>query len=311
MATNVFFSPKVSSEQTLFEDIVIESIKMYGQDVYYIPRDIVARDRILNEDIESKFSAAYTVEMYIENTEGFEGEQNIFQKFGMEIRDEATFIVARRSWQRFVGNWNNGVQSIRPAEGDLIYLPMSNSMFEISFVEHEQPFYQLNNLPIFKLQCALYEHNDEDFETGVEQVDAFNKLATATALKISNLVGTIQEGKRYHQDLGDGVSISAKVVDIKYTGSNPTYIYVVDVETSDGGYHEFVQSDPGNVDTHLMIDPEDSGNNTIAIDSVVTVTSNDNDQVLPTDGGAQNDDFEDVADPLIDFSESNPFGEPN
>ena len=172
MPTNVFFSPKVNTEQYMFEDIIIESIKMYGQDVFYMPRKIVQRDTILGEDVESEFNTANTIEMFIENTEGFEGEGNIFQKFGMEIRDEATFIVAKRSWQKLVGVWNSDINDDRPREGDLIYLPLSKSFFEISYVEHEQPFYQLSNLPVFKLQARLFEFNEEEFNTGISELDS-------------------------------------------------------------------------------------------------------------------------------------------
>jgi len=197
MPTNVFFSPKVTTEQNLYEDIAIESIKMYGQDVYYLPRTIMARDYILGEDIESKFGSANLVEMYIENTEGFEGEGNIFQKFGMEIRDEATFIVARRSWQKLVTIYNSLASAERPLEGDLIYLPLSKTFFEISFVEHEQPFYQISNLPTFKLQCRAFEFNDEDFETGIAEIDRIEALHAYTQVfDYGSANGTFQKGER-------------------------------------------------------------------------------------------------------------------
>ena len=120
MATNLYFSQKVQSEQNLYEDIVIESLKMYGQDVYYLPRDIV------NDDVPSRFNSSYKVEMYIENTEGFDGEGDLFTKFGVEIRDQATFVVARRRWTTTVNRFDNDINSERPREGDLVYLPLSN-----------------------------------------------------------------------------------------------------------------------------------------------------------------------------------------
>ena len=152
MATNVYFSPKVKTEQNLYEDIVIESLKMYGQDVIYIPRQLINRDEIMNEDY-SKFTDAYTIEMYIETSEGFAGEGDLLGKFGVEIRDQATFVVARKRWENLVGFYNNSINDQRPSEGDLVYLPLAKSLFEIRFVEHEQPFYQLNNLPTYKLEC--------------------------------------------------------------------------------------------------------------------------------------------------------------
>jgi len=125
MATNVYFSQKVRSEQHLYEDIVIESLKMYGQDVYYLPRDVAHIDTILSEDVEAEYDSAYVVEMYIENTEGFEGEGDLLSKFGVEVRDQATFIVSRRRWEQLIGVHNNGINSVRPNEGDLIIFTFS------------------------------------------------------------------------------------------------------------------------------------------------------------------------------------------
>ena len=175
MPRNVYFYQAVKSEQNLYEDLIIESLGIYGQDVYYIPRTIVNRDSILNEDPASTFDDAFLMEMYIENAEGFEGEGDLYSKFGLQIKDTATFIVSRRRWDDRVGPFSSQVENPKPMEGDLVFLPMTNSFFEINFVEDEQPFYQLSNLPVYKLECSLFEYNDEDFETGVESID------TATA----------------------------------------------------------------------------------------------------------------------------------
>ena len=171
MATNPYFSQSVRSEQRLFEDIVIESLKMYGQDIYYLPRDILAEDRILGEDIPSRFNSSYKIEMYIENVDGFDGEGDLFTKFGVEIRDQATFIISKRRWTQTVQRYDNEITVSRPAEGDLLYIPYSRKLFQITHVEHEQPFYQLQNLPTYKLRCELFEYNDEDLDTGVETID--------------------------------------------------------------------------------------------------------------------------------------------
>src|SRR6056300_47254 len=109
MATNPYISQRVQSEQNLYEDIVIESLKFYGQDVYYIPREIVNKDPIFLDDVPSRFSDAYKIEMYIENTEGFDGEGDLFTKFGIELRDQATFVVARRRWSDAVGAYDNEI----------------------------------------------------------------------------------------------------------------------------------------------------------------------------------------------------------
>src|SRR6056300_1150201 len=158
MATNLYFSQGRKSEQDLYEEIIIESLKMYGQDVYYIPREIVNRDRIFEDDSVSRFSDAYKIEMYIENIEGFDGEGDLFTKFGVEIRDAATFIVSRRRWGSVIAENEESdvVQFFRPREGDVIYLPLSQSMFQIMKVETETPFFQLKNLPTFRMRCELF-----------------------------------------------------------------------------------------------------------------------------------------------------------
>lgn len=145
---------------------------MYGQDVYYLPRTIVNEDTIFGDDIPSSFNSSYQIEMYIENTEGFDGEGDLFTKFGVEIRDQATFVMARRRWDQTVSSYNNEIDGGRPREGDLIFLPMSRSLFQIMHVEHEQPFYQLNNLYAYKMRAELFEYNDENIDVGVDAIDS-------------------------------------------------------------------------------------------------------------------------------------------
>ena len=183
---NLYFSAGARSEQNLYEDLIIESIKIYGQDLYYLPRDLVNVDDVFREDPVSKFNSNYLLEMYVDNIDGFDGEGDLFTKFGVEIRDQVTFTVAKRRWQQTVMRYDNEIQGIRPLEGDLVFTPFSKKMFQIMHVEHEQPFYQLNNLPVFKLQCELFEYNDEDFDvnndaiTQLEQDAAFRYELTLT-----------------------------------------------------------------------------------------------------------------------------------
>jgi hypothetical protein len=170
MATNPWISQQVRSEQNLYEDIVIESLKFYGQDVYYLPREIVNQDKVFLDDVPSRFSDAYKIEMYVENTDGFGGEGDLFTKFGIELRDQVTFVMARKRWKRLIGDRLEEL-NFRPREGDLIYIPFSNSMFEIFKVETETPFYQLNQLPTFRVTCELFEYSDEDFDTDILSID--------------------------------------------------------------------------------------------------------------------------------------------
>jgi hypothetical protein len=182
MAKNLFFADKPANEQNLYEDIIIESLKIYGQDVYYMPREIVNEDKILGEDVPSRFSTAYKIEMYIENQQGFDGEGDLFTKFGVEIRDAANFVVSRRRWRHTVEQNSNTITGDRPREGDVLYLPLSNSMFEIMHVEHEQPFYQLNNVPTYNLRCELFVYSGEDLDTGIETIDGIENDAANVTL---------------------------------------------------------------------------------------------------------------------------------
>ena len=117
---NPYFSQSVRSEQNLYENIIIESLKIYGQDVYYLPRTIVNENTIFGDDVPSSFNSSYKIEMYVENTEGFDGEGDLFTRFGVEIRDEATFVVARKRWNSAVSKYDNEITGERPREGDLI-----------------------------------------------------------------------------------------------------------------------------------------------------------------------------------------------
>lgn len=315
MATNLYFSPKVRSEQLMYEDIIIESIRMYGQDVYYLPREIVNRDYILGEDIESQFDDAYMIEAYIENTEGFEGEGNIFQKFGMEIRDECTFILAKRTWENNVGRWEYDRNDLRPFEGDLIYLPMSNSFFEISFVEHEQPFYQLNNLPVYRLNARLFEFGGEDFNTGVAEIDRLESTAAYTlGLKVyTNTADMFEIGTRVYQVTqrdGEGVAtqwVSGKVVRAEYLANQTYTVYVADIESNDDQIHFFYVSD-ASPDTYIGNDYQ-SPSITGLVQEIYSIEQLDND-TFTADRQAMNAEFETAADAIIDFSEINPFGDP-
>ena len=242
MATNLYFSQKVRSEQNLYEDIVIESLKMYGQDVYYLPRDLVNEDTIFGDDIPSTFNSAHKIEMYIENVEGFDGEGDLFTRFGVEIRDEATFVVSRRRWIQQVQRMDSEVTSVRPLEGDLIYLPLSNSLFQIMHVEHEQPFYQISNLPVYKLRAQLFEYNDEDLDTNIDVIDDIERrYAYSYDLTLSRLrdsaeaVSTVDSNGIVNSititDSGDGYFSQPTVTFVSATGTGAAAQAFVDSDT--------------------------------------------------------------------------------
>ena len=161
-----------SEEKKLFEDLILEGLKIYGHDVYYLPRTLVNQDLILGEDVASKFNAAYLCEMYMDTTEGFGGEQELISKFGLEIREDSTFTVSKRRWNNLVEDPATLIKADRPNEGDLIYFPLMNSFFEIQFVEDQEPFYQLGYLPVYKLRVTRFEYSSERLDTGVSDIDA-------------------------------------------------------------------------------------------------------------------------------------------
>lgn len=290
---NLYFSDKVRSEQNLYEDIIIESLKIYGQDVYYLPRDLVGEDRVFGHDVPSRFNSSHKIEMYIENAEGFEGEGDLFTKFGVEIRDEATFVVSRRRWEQTVKRYDNEISGDRPREGDLIYLPLSNSIFQINHVEHEQPFYQLSNLPTFKLRAQLFEYNDEDLDTGVEVIDDIERdYAYTYILTLDSDSQTIEIGQTATQTLTDGTLMVGEVS--KWSDSD-NKLHLIHVGASDGKYHTFTAG------TIVL-----SGDHRLDSNYTVSAIAEDN----KISENEQNTDFQTDALNFLDFTETNPFGDP-
>jgi hypothetical protein len=177
MPTNFYFqsgnTSGVTNEQRLLEDLIIESIKIYGHDVYYLPRSSGNQDNVLGEDVLSRFDTAIPLEMYLANIQGWDGNGELFTKFGINVNDQATFVVSKRRWEDSVGASPPELLQLpsRPAEGDLIYLPKTNSMFEIKFVQHLDPFYQLGKFYIYSMSCELYQYSSEVFSTGVAEID--------------------------------------------------------------------------------------------------------------------------------------------
>jgi hypothetical protein len=278
MPTNVFFNHAVNTEQHLYEDLVVESLRMYGHETYYLPREIVEEDSILGEDVQSTFGDAYSVEMYLENTEGFEGEGDLMSKFGVQVRDQATFVLSLRTWERFISLDSNLATSLRPNEGDLIYFPLSGSMFEIKFVEHEDPFYQVGKLFVFKLQCELFEYSGEDFDTGTG--------ADLIELDQAYSLGLTMNGTTAY-NIGENVTKGGVVVG--------------EVQTSLGNATTLIHNSATLTVGDTLVGVDSGVSDTIAAINDVLNMNND--------GSAQNKDFEDKADNYLDFSETNPFGE--
>ena len=168
------------------EDIIIECLKIYGFDTYYIPRQAVNEDMILGEDTLNKYSSAYPLEMYMQNVTGFEGDGDLLTKFGVEIRDTATFVVARRRWDEVIAQSGDAVLTTRPAEGDIVYFPLTKAFFEIKRVDATDPFFQVGKLYVYKLQCELMQYSSEIFDTGISDIDgsAAEKSADINAFNL-------------------------------------------------------------------------------------------------------------------------------
>ena len=167
MARNPYFKDH-SGEQNIVEDLTVEMIKTMGRDMVYIPRTLVDVDTIFGEDDISKFDDGYQVEMYIQSVDGFEGEGDVLAKYGLQIKDRVELVLARKRFDQAIGQYEN---TTRPKEGDLIYFPLSNTLFEINFVEHENPFYQLGKLYTYRLSCEVFTYSGEEIDTGFTDVD--------------------------------------------------------------------------------------------------------------------------------------------
>jgi hypothetical protein len=286
VATNKYFNLyNRSSEQNLIEDLYIEAVKIHGIDITYLPRTKQKHDLIFGEDVLSKFDDWYEIEIYIKNVDGFEGESEVFKKFGYDIKDQVTFNISKRRWNRVVGN-----EAIRPKEGDLIYFNMaeSNVLFEIKFVQHEAIFYQLGQIYMYELICEKFTYSHEKIKTGFPEVDTIPE-SIATGYKMPLVYGAgsgeYSDGEYVYQGTSLATATaSAKIID-PFTELNT--LIVSEVKGA------FVVGSPliGNTSgaSHILTEA-----NTLDIKQ---------------DASAVNKAFQDKGDIIIDFSENNPFSE--
>lgn len=173
MSTNFFFNNFQSSqEQLLLEDLVIESIKIYGHDVYYIPRVLNNYDSVYGADDQSSYELAYPIEMYIKSIDGFSGDGEFLSKFGVEIRNQVVFSMARRIFNEEIGQYTT---QERPNEGDIIWFPLNQRAFIIRYVNKYEMFYQLGALQTWEVTCEVFEYSGEKFSTGIPEIDELQK----------------------------------------------------------------------------------------------------------------------------------------
>lgn len=198
---NPFFQQGTKAEQNLIQDLVNEQLRMYGVDVYYIPRLYVNEKTIIREVVDSEFRDAYPIEAYVDTSEGYEGAGEVMSKFGIDSQDDLTLIISRERYEEYIKplieNKSNIKLSKRPKEGDLIFFPLGNRIFEIKFVEHEKPFYQLKKNYVYELRCELFRLGDEIIDTDVTEIDS--------ALLGTNIGGS-GSGSGYGSESGFGVA---------------------------------------------------------------------------------------------------------
>ena len=336
MAVNTAFHTSnlhsIATERSLYSDLIREAIQIYGHDVYYMDRTLVAEDNILGEDTLSKYRTQHPIEMYMEDSEGgFAGEREIMNQFGLQNLSEATFVVNKERFQELdrqmqiedgtdtssggsilleagtidqssdsstlttVTGDNNfyilqdtaATDSDRPQEGDVIYHPVLDKMFQINFVDHDEPFYQLDSNPVYKMRCRLYDYSSEIIDTGISDIDAIEDEQSQNALIYQF---TLEQS-------------SAVTEDIRLeTGTDDLDTGLLLEETD--GDNILGESDDTSVGESVLLEQAaDSGDNQYLLQEDYIVGDFDQDKT------SQNELFETKSRTVLDFSESNPFGD--
>ena len=315
----------IATERTLYQNLIKEAIQIYGHDVYYMDRQSVNEDTLFGEDTTNQFNTQHPIEMYVEDGEGYAGDKEIMTQFGLENRNEITFVVSKERFQVLdrqlqieSGTDTTGgsilletatidqtgdsstlttvsgdgsfyftqdtaaTDSDRPLEGDLVYHPVLTKVFEVSFVDHDEPFHQLDNNPVYKLRCKQYEYSQEIIDTGIAEIDAIeDNLSVSTAeyqftLEQPSIVGEVLS------------------LDRPFTLDKTT----ITLDST------LVATDPASFGTNILLEnAADTGNPEYLIQEDYIVGDGS------TDTTAQNELFDSLDDDILDFSESNPFGD--
>ena len=328
MAVNSFFHTSnvaaISTEQSLYSNLVAEAIQIHGHDVFYMDRTIVAEDAVLGGDTLSKFKDASKIEMYMENADGgFAGERDIMNQFGLQNLSEATFVVNKLRFQEltkqitiesgtdeeeggsvlleagtlaltatdlegsdfYIISETDATDSDRPFEGDAIYHPILNKMFQVNFVDHDEPFFQLDNNPVYKLRCRLFDYASEELNTGIDTIDAIEDALSLNQLEYQF---TLEQ----ETGVGQSLSIDSELytIDVNNVTIDTT---IVSTDSSSSGESIILENsaDTGNAEYLLQEEARSLGDNT-------------------NDKTAQNELFDTLDDTVLDFTESNPFGDP-
>ena len=318
----------IASERSLYQNLIKEAIQIHGHDVYYMDRQSVNEDTLFGEDTLNQFNTQHPIEMYVEDGEGYAGDKEIMTQFGLENRNEITFVVSKERFQELdrqvqiesgtdstggsilletgtidqsedssvlstVSGDNNfyiiqdtaATDSDRPLEGDLVYHPVLTKVFEVSFVDHDEPFHQLDNNPVYKLRCKQYEYSQEVIDTGIAEIDAIeDDLSTDT----TGSQFTLEQSSTQNEEIS-----------IQHSIGN----FGLLLEETDGDNILF-ENDDSSVGTNILLEnAADSGDDAYLIQEDYIVGD------MSTDKTSQNELFDSLDDDILDFSESNPFGD--
>lgn len=288
MATNQYFNKfNKRSEQNLVDDLIIESIQIHGHDFVYLPRTKQKEDLIYGEDVLSKFDDTHDIEMYIKSTDGFQGQGDMLTKFGIEIKDQATLWVSKSRWQNVANAGSDTL--IRPREGDLLFYPFNNALFEIKFVANETIHYQLGELYVYELTIEQFVYSDETLKTGIDEIDDVEKEQAYTlSLGIGAGTGTYQIDESVYQGASFATATAKAIVsDVDHpVGTIKIRNIIGDLDIAAGNLIGVAS-----LATHVI--------------TTLNELNNVNDQLDDTVR------LETEADQVIDFTETDPFSEGN
>ena len=319
-------SHAITTEQNLYRDLLAEAIQIFGHDVHYLDRTIVAEDTLLGEDTLSKFSSSAKIEMYVENAEGgYEGERELMNKFGLQNLSDVTFVVAKHRFQQltkqitiesgtdttggaillesgtidmssdaivfegetfYILNETDATDSDRPLEGDLIFHPILKKLFSVNFVDHDEPFHQLDNNPAYRLRCRTFDYSSEMLDTGIDAIDAIEDALSTDALVYQI---TLEQSSAVNEP-------------IRIHDTATTRGLLLDETDSDNIIGE---NDSSSVGESILL--ETGTNDYLLQEEYIIGTGGANTGSL--DNTAQNELFESLDDDVLDFTESNPFGD--
>ena len=300
----------IASERSLYQNLIKEAIQIYGHDVYYMDRQSVNEDTLFGEDTLNQFNTQHPIEMYVEDGEGYAGDKELMTQFGLDRQvqiesgtdstggsilletgtidqseDSSVLSTVSGDNNFYIIQDTAATDSDRPLEGDLVYHPVLTKVFEVSFVDHDEPFHQLDNNPVYKLRCKQYEYSQEVIDTGIAEIDAIeDDLSTDT----TGSQFTLEQSSTQNEEIS-----------IQHSIGN----FGLLLEETDGDNILF-ENDDSSVGTNILLEnAADSGDSSYLIQEDYIVGD------MSTDKTSQNELFDSLDDDILDFSESNPFGD--